>query len=317
MIMGAYSALQDWNGLVCFDARYSKKRTSTSGFNILADPTAFISNRILAILFRRGDVQKAKNSFAYLYTAKEPALRINYPQAFSKLGLVSQIGSIDATMPTFSLPKNCKAAFGLQKPQNLTVPYFKASKTLANELIQANVVTEGVFDLKNSKFISDTNELFIDGIKNSFKVISPKTEGFAIQGQQKAQGKYVETTVNSTNPALIFVSAMDGKNINESQHLLLVHMTDITNTDLEYKNENSATVTNWGKLPLLLQKGQASVTISFADKLKSEIWALSPGGKRIKQLTARENQGILTLNIATDLCKSGVMAYEIIRKQED
>jgi hypothetical protein len=317
MIMGAYAALQNWNGLVCFDARYDKKRIPSSCFSILADPIPFLCNRIIALLFRRGDVQKAQNSFAYLFTDKDSSIRTNYPAALTKLGLVSRIGSIDTTKQAIMLPENCKATFGVHKPDNVSTPFFKISKTLASELTNSGIVKEGKYDIKNSNFTSDTNELFIDGVKNSFKVISPKTEGFAIDGNKNAGGKYVNATVLTGNPAVIFVSSMDGKIITESHHLLVLHMTDITNTGMEYKNSQSAIVTNWGKTPLLLQKGKATVSISFSKLLQSNVWALSPGGKRLKEITSANNQQRLQFEANTALCKAGVMAYEIIRKQED
>lgn len=313
MMMGAYAALQDWDGIFTFDSR-STSKIRVSVFDIMADPVSYFGNRIICLLYRRGDVQRAKNSFVYLFSDKDSSLRKSYPAAFSKLGLVSKIGSIDTRTPGYTLPVNCMAGFGIDKPNGLALPFFTANNNLSNTLNTNNPVKEGVFDLKNLTFVSDTGEIKLNGPKGLFRVITPRSEGFALNKKGKAKGNCVTVDMLSPKSNLIFVSSMDGNNIAKSKKLLLIHLTDAINTNLEYQDDQSSIVTNWGELPLLVRRGSAKLAISFDKALKTEVWAITPSGERLKQLKINYNKNKLEFHIATDLSKKGVAAYEIIRK---
>ena len=62
-MMGGYAALQNWDGLYrfCYShtiERIRKNTISVSCFESVADPIMQLSDRIIAMLFLRGDVQK-------------------------------------------------------------------------------------------------------------------------------------------------------------------------------------------------------------------------------------------------------------------
>lgn len=67
-LIGAYSALQDWDGLYRF--AWSHSRNSVVGinpptmFDAANDPLVQLSDRIAVLMFRRGDVEAAREKYA-------------------------------------------------------------------------------------------------------------------------------------------------------------------------------------------------------------------------------------------------------------
>jgi hypothetical protein len=115
-LIGGYAGLQDWDGLYRFAWSHGldkmKKTLVPSGFDEVSDPQAQLADRIINALFVRGDVEAAKEAFAFEF---DPASirRLSgttsdgeYPEEFSALGLYARIGTL---MKGTSFPgvKNC------------------------------------------------------------------------------------------------------------------------------------------------------------------------------------------------------------------
>ncbi len=100
-LIGAYAALQDWGGLWRFawshsaDAVINQRPGGT--FNAANDPMQQFSDRIILMLFRRGDLTPAKAKYSYPVSADAPERE--FPESFSELGLNAQIGSHPAGKP--------------------------------------------------------------------------------------------------------------------------------------------------------------------------------------------------------------------------
>jgi hypothetical protein len=115
--------------------------------------------------------------------------------------------------------------------------------------------------------------------------------------------------------ATVWVSALDDRPIRESRRLLVTHLTDLQNTGIRYAEEERQTLLDWGGLPHLVRAGQAEVSVRFERPDQYQVWALSPGGKRLAQLSTETKEGELrfTVDVAGDVEAGARMIYEIVR----
>ena len=66
-------------------------------------------------------------------------------------------------------------------------------------------------------------------------------------------------------PATIWVSALDEQPMVDSRRLLVTHLTDLQNTEIQYAERARQTLLDWGKLPHLVRAGRAEVRLQLAD----------------------------------------------------
>jgi hypothetical protein len=92
-------------------------------------------------------------------------------------------------------------------------------------------------------------------------------------------------------------------------------LTDLQNSGIRYAEEARQTLLDWGGLPHLVRAGQASVSVRLHQPGEYEVWALSPGGKRLVRLVTEAKDGELrfTLDVAGDVEAGARMLYEIVR----
>ncbi|MBP5234019.1 MAG: hypothetical protein J6333_11510, partial [Planctomycetes bacterium] len=104
-LIGAYAALQDWDVLYRFAWSHSAegivKPQGISGFDAVNDPLAQLLDRVSIAMFVRGDVAPAKEKIAFkvprdFHAGDTP---FNYPDGFTRLGLIAQIGSLPEGAP--------------------------------------------------------------------------------------------------------------------------------------------------------------------------------------------------------------------------
>ena len=94
--------------------------------------------------------------------------------------------------------------------------------------------------------------------------------------------------------ATIWVSALDGKPIAQSSHMLLTHLTDVQNNGIEYADPDLTILLKWGWLPHLMRRGAAEIELTIAGRDGPapqdnathawHVWRLSPGGRRVAEV---------------------------------
>jgi hypothetical protein len=115
--------------------------------------------------------------------------------------------------------------------------------------------------------------------------------------------------------ATVWVSALDQEPITKSKRLLLTHLTDLQNTDIQYKEEERQTLLAWGKLPHLVRNGQALVRLRLDSPASFKAWVLSNSGKRLGLLPVIASNGILEFEakVAGESSSGAQLLYEIVR----
>lgn len=323
-LMGAYAALQDWDGLYryCYAHQGDRTRESKALYYLenVSDPVNVLSDRIGVLLFLRRDVKPATTQVPYVYS--EHVLRAegmlnrstgSATDAFSKLGLFARIGAVNLKdLADLDAPAPFTVAAGPTWPHvSDRARVFEDSAQLlgslsAQELLPASLAQNA------AAVLSETGQLRMEAGKGAFTVITEASECFVLGPGQAGQGDAV-TVTNGGVHAVVCVAAMDGQGIPASRRLLVLHLTDVMNTGMRFDSEDHTVLGDWGRLPLLVRKATADIRISTRGEDACTVYALDVGGARRGGVPAKQARGTLCLRVATAGDGESCMAYEIVR----
>jgi hypothetical protein len=321
LVMGAYSALQDWDGIYRFAYSHGEvaKPEAAYLFDVFSSPSSAISEKMGVLCFLRGDVKRAEACFPTLIPENyqsSTAVPDNYPSAICRLGLIGRIGTIvlPAAGGDLRLPQGTVAVNGMGKMLNSIspgVPYFSAwpAKNMLGDMLQAGIIEQHEADLAKGIFRSSTGELELNQPEGTFNVITERSEGAVLPAGKTLTGKVLKITGN-TAYAAFFAAALDGNTLSGSNRILLLHLTDIQNSKAKF---SSAAMTLWierGSLPHLLRKGEAKISLkgNFADH---KLYAVNLAGKRLAEVPLVKTADGVCFKADTHMLKNGVVAYEL------
>ncbi len=284
-VMGAYAALQDWDGLYRFAYSHSSRSilepVPINGFDLVADPLHMLSEKIAILFFLRGDVDASDEVVPLAYhedcfdqvKGMEESLGVGFPDEYSKLGLRARIGAVHAD----------RAGRWAKGP---------------NEAVSG------------SRIGSSTGQICIDGDRMEFAVVTPRSEAVVLDGAKRLAGK-VMSVENQSGFGVVCAAAMDDEPLESSRRILLLHLTDVQNNKAKYQTAQKKILLDWGSLPLLVRKGEAMVTLRRETNSTVQAWALSMGGARLKRTPVRRTADGIAIRCDTAET-GGVMAYEIL-----
>ncbi len=298
-LIGAYSALQNWDALYRFAWSHGsyaiERHTSAYGFDAVNDPMAQLSDRIAIAMFVRGDVKAAETTYAYTVSPEvfDKKFTVTFPVPFSNLGLITAIGSIPADK---------------QAAQNV----FKVAPADASNpgALKDSRIAALWRDVNEKKIAaSATGELLLDGNKRTFTVRTPLTETVTLgEGALSAGTLKVDNVDVWQTVAAI---SLDSKELSQSSSILIIHLTDIASTGLTFTNDTKTIVPFIGKLPPLIRKGSAE--ISLATNRPFKVTALKTDGSSYGEVKGEFKDNAFHFTANTALYPGGVMAYHLIR----
>jgi hypothetical protein len=266
-----------------------------SYFDMIGDPLSQAAERASLCLFLRQDLAPLKNSYAIVLPKKaisemQDSMPFN-KTAFTWLAWYAKMGTLVAD----------HAPEGTRWSAAYPAAYTLASKEIESLLAKASPAVH-----------CGDGALQLDRDKGTFVLKTPRTcGGFAEQGRIDADALSVGV---SETAATIWVSALDQDPIRTSSRLLLTHLTDIQNSDILFGEQSRKTLLDWGRLPHLVRKGQAAITLSLQDPKAYTVYALSTSGKRTGKVPTSVVDGKLCFTAVTD-CIPGTatLLYEITR----
>lgn len=316
-IMGAYAALQDWDGLCRFDyggsAAHLDTVTPIHAFSTVNDPIHILGERLISLLFVREDVKPSSNLVLYHIDPEKTFANADgigsFGNDFNKIGLITGLGSTSLTKPVAP----GKTILATVEPKGTTPSQntFTESPELLNDLVKAGRLPAA--SVNGNTFRSDTGEILLDGDKASLSVVTPNTEAFMVTKPGSIGGTIAQ--VQATGSAMISVSAMDGQPLALSQRLLILHLTDVQNSGIKFRTKDGKILEDWGKAPQLVrvQTDTLSLKLRAPDKGRAyTLWALSVSGKRLWKVPIQTDANGLTCKLET-FSKDGVtLAYELI-----
>ena len=274
--MGAYSALQDWDGLWRFQYALSDRGLlKTAGwvsyFTSAGNPTMRMSDYIIWFLFIRGDVRPAEKGIALPLDAslfdRESSL-----SAYSRLGLIHRIGM---------LPQG-------EKQKNITVSTAPEPK------------------LKTGTVISSTKEIVLNPAQE-FKVITPKSECITTDKPEAEAGRLSFRRGNTFQT--LSVHSLDALPLGTSSSLLLFHLTDVKNSSEKFASPDMTYLLSYGRAPALQRVGTADISL----RLPAGNWrvmSLNPDGTVKRTENAVWRNGTLQFRANT----GNTLVYHIVKQ---
>lgn len=277
LVVPSYAALQGWSG-ICrhgmgpIDLAYGsalphKQKMLPYGLGL--DPVARASETVAALLYRRGDVAGSRQRLpidigdAHFLGDGQGEI----PQDITRLGLLTGIG---LSLTTDKAEQSAPPAPGYALPRWLDRLAGKLSGAMERSFAErldrlvasAAITPETAEAARRRIYRSDTGELTMDAPRREFAVVTPKTEAVVFE-RLEAPRKLGRMTVNSASaPAMIALSALDGRPLARSRKLLLVLATDALNTGMTFADKERRTVTDYGTLPVRIRR--AAVRLALA-----------------------------------------------------
>jgi hypothetical protein len=169
-------------------------------------------------------------------------------------------------------------------------------------------------DLEAKRFQSETQELLIDAPRDVMILDTARTAGgYGPEGETIRTAAATVTLDKSF--ATVWVSSLDAQPIRDSKRLLLCHLTDLQNTGAEFGEKARRTLYAWGKLPHLVQAGEATVHLRLAKPQQAVVYAISPSGKRLETVPTTVENGELVVKLrVTGPDGKARLAYEVVAK---
>lgn len=324
ILTGGLGAIQDCGALWRFAFSHTRDNlfqpARADYFDIGADPLNQIAERAAICLYLRGDMRPAPHKVAIGLNANEllsgQASCRRISPSWTSLAWLTRVGTgladdhpiaADLVLPGEKAP--IKASGKLLKQD----PYAAdAGQKILNAMRSAGWLEGNVTDLNSKRLQSETKELLIDGPRGVMVLDTARTAGgCGPEGETIRTGAATVTIDRSF--ATVWASSLDGKPIASSHRLLLCHLTDLQNTGAEFGERERRTLYAWGRLPHLIQAGEATVRLRLDRPERAAVYAISTSGKRLERITAHVESGELVLRLKVAGPDGNArLAYEVV-----
>ena len=284
-LVGAYSALQGWDGLCGYGFAEGARTLREANWNLNAFDTANdvfsqMMDRQTVFLFSRGDVSPAASRFSLkvpVDVMSRSDWPLDLPRKIREFGLVSAVGATTETLPPGVKP--CTFA------------------SISNRMVWAK---------RDGVITSDTGELTFDSSNRTFQAVTEKSEALLLS-QGRLAGRFLDVTLRREGSCAVSAHSLDGKPLWASERILVFHLTDSTNDGTTYADGLMRRQLSSGKGGVLLRRQRVRVRFA-AGGLK--VTALKHDG-RVAGDVKRLADG--SYELGTDHLPGGTLAYLLTR----
>ncbi|MGD9518480.1 MAG: hypothetical protein AB7W28_03105 [Armatimonadota bacterium] len=272
LYLAAVAALQDWDGLTVYTYAHTSERMPSTNhlsgaFETFNDPAVFGLFPHAALIFRRGDVQPAREKWVVVV----PEEQIASANSLSAWGVKALIGTPEAHQVAMALR---------QAPEGV------------DRVLRPN---EQVFTAQDP-VKSDTGQLFHTPAAGYCTIDSPRTQaamGFLGEaGQLSLSGL---TLFCKTDFATVAASSLTEEPLEASRRVLVTAVGRVENTGTRYDVTHRRLV-NSGKAPILCEPVTGRVSLKTSVR-GLKVYPLTPDGKRREALPARWDKGTVTFEL--------------------
>ena len=151
----------------------------------------------------------------------------------------------------------------------------------------------------------------IDRTNGAWRVVSSRTCAVAT-----TKGTFAADVLSGSldSPGAVWVSSLDGLALRESKRMVVFHLTDARMTGQAYADVFGSLLTEWGKRPVLVRRGVASLSLALGNSAWT-VTALGIDGSRVQGVPCSVQNGRLSFVADTaGVPGRATMAYEIGRK---
>jgi hypothetical protein len=273
--MGAYASLQDWDAIFRYAYAHTPQHANEFArafyLDTATDPLNLLADRMIALLFRRGDVAPAPTMTALPYD--ESLMKVSdpldrtvgfAPETFRRLGLTQRIGM---------------------------------SRTATAAPPEASLT---------GSYVSETGELELDPAAGTFRVVTPRSEGLVTEDPAPITGKLL-TLSGADGFTVAAVGALDDQPLATSRRMLAIVLTDVQNTDVKFGDPEHTILLDWGQLPHLVRREEATLSLKLAGQVT--VYALGLDGAQVGEVKVEAKDGLIDVPVDT----ARAMAYEIVK----
>jgi hypothetical protein len=297
-LIGAYAALQDWDGIFKFAWAHSSRAVNNdnpmSSLDYANDPLARLADQLTMLLFRRNDVAAATDAVG-LHVPEdylESDAPIDCPRKFSQLGFIARIGLLAGDRRVSGVdPISLAQAEGREKLNN------KLLEQKRDRMFKTGVAE------------SSSGELVLDTSNGVFTVNTPRSVViFATTGSHRSGILHAD---GIDTPTTLAVCSLDGNNLKSSDNILLFHLTDVVDNGIRFQDEDRRIMFNAGKLPHLLRRAEVNVKLAMPGDDPVTVVALKNNGDIYGTVPSTRLPESLEFNVDNSCYPHGVMVYLI------
>lgn len=337
-LVGAYGALNEVGGLCYFAYAHNKdvilEPKIMGGFDFASNPILTLSHCGAVQMYLREDIKPASISFPiplltnFFRNGSIYGWRYSI-SSYTKLGLIGRVGHVLAdNINDIKLPQNASAVMFSEEAWSSAnfgnLPTYNLVKDTRNriqhlpEIAKQKNLDKGKIDLENERYTSSTGEIVLDVKNDCWQAVSPKTEAFILCEGQRLKGNFA-IVKSKLSKATVLVSSKDGADLKNSKRILILHLTDVMNSEQKFANAEMDVVLKWGRsikdAPTLVRAGKIQLILNSSLE-GYKLYALETNGARLFEVPirpyARGKASILNLSVHNK--QGSVMAYELVKE---
>ncbi|MGN0855018.1 MAG: hypothetical protein ACI4R9_05820 [Kiritimatiellia bacterium] len=304
MMLGAQAALQEYDAIWRFAWSHSDDAVLDSRpmsyFDVARDPLQRATERAVMTLFMRRDMPPLSRSFAIVLP--ERGLRTEFdcgPQADIRdnwYGWYAKLG----TWVGEGKPAWATAARAFPSVYSMGTDDFRTLAGAAKPG-DGHVVLDratGLFGVDTPMTRGFFSECPKAGTRVAIGGLSARLSGVPYSGELPA--------------AALWISALDGKPLDDSRRMLLTHVADVQDTGMTYADARMKVLLAWGRLPHLMRRAEAEVTLAFAPSCR--VYALAADGTRRDEVQVEADGNGVRFTVDTGRDPTDATSfYEIVR----
>jgi len=232
-------------------------------------------------------------------------LRPNFSKLGAKLGLVGKVGAVIAHDGKALLPPGSS--------ESLPAILEGSDEAALAKLRSSADFGKGSLDLVKKTAVSSTGEISLDAEAKTLKVVTPRSETFVFADKGSMEGQAFSAS-NLKGPATFFACALDGKELKDSSRILVLHITDVANSKMKFRDEKHTVIEAWGSLPLLARHSEAELTLKLSPGKEAKVYAIDLAGRKMGEPASKSSSdGSLSFRADNFAFNVPCMAYEVVR----
>ena len=299
-VWSAYSALQGFSSIAIHEKSISRDESRIGSFSVAQNPVVRAGEFLAAHIFRRGDVQPARQEVIYTCSPKQwEKLNPWHSPATPNLLKTALVSRVSVEFPRTAL----SARFPVGGKELLRRSIIDGSGILDHDWFSQETVAWK----EDNVFLSDTGELRLDIRGKSFRISSPRTEVFLSPAGKKDPKPGVLQVCGSSADSCIGLVSVDNKPLSVSRRMVLVYATRAVNSGMELSGDETL-LRNPGSLPVLLKTGTFELKI-HSKRPKIRLYALDLRGRRMEELPLRKSGNAYQVVIDTSKLRYGPTVF--------
>lgn len=320
-LVGAYGSLHRWDMLCRFayahaTVNFANPVWTTTYFD--ANIVSLFSDRAGALFYLREDVKPSDITITSFlpedYLTRPDSEKNSQSPLLRRIGLYAATEvEINPTPLGFKIPQNSPFAVAAEKAvieQNkFEKPVILDSRANLPELSK---LTGGKLDVENERYESSTSEMVLDKKNETWQLVTPRSEAFIGPKGKSFKGNFSEIR-NSRGWSATLVSSIDNNPLKDSSKILILHLSDIKNTNMRFDDPEMTILRDNGTKPLLARK--TDIIVKFKNPMEGwKLYALNNDGTRGDEIEMDRTAEMASVRLSTVKGRTVIFAYELVKE---